>query len=96
MPTVTIPNASVSREEAMEAVRQQLGGDYKVKPGGNPEVFSVERGTLTGARVHIKSTAGATSFHVHGTGIVIGRIINEFGIARKVAATLGKASLGQS
>ncbi len=80
----------------MEAVRQQLGGDYKVKPGSNANVFSVERGTLTGAKVHIKSADGATSFHVHGTGIIIGRIINELGIARKVASALGKTSLGQS
>jgi hypothetical protein len=80
----------------MEAVRQQLGGDYKVKAGGNPEVFSVEKGTLSGAKVHMKPQDGATAFHVHGTGIIIGRIVNEFGIARKVAAAIGQTSLGQA
>jgi hypothetical protein len=80
----------------MEAVRQQLGGDYKVKAGGNPEVFSVEHGTLSGAKVHMKSTDGATAFHVPWTGIIIGRIVNEFGIARKVAAAIGQTSLGQT
>jgi hypothetical protein len=79
----------------MEAVRQQLGGDYKVKAGGNPEVFSVARGTLSGAKVHMKSQGDSTAFHVHGTGIIIGRIVNEFGIARKVAAAIGQTSLGQ-
>ena len=96
MPTVTVANASVSRDDAMEAVRQQLGGDYQVKPGGNADVFSVQRGTLSGAKVHIRPDAGATTFHVHGTGIIIGRIINEFGIARKVASAISKTSLGQS
>jgi hypothetical protein len=96
VPTVTIPTASVSRDDAMEAVRQQLGSEYNVKPGGNADVFSVQRGTLSGAKVHIKSDPGATTFHVHGTGIIIGRIINEFGIARQVASAIGKTSLGQS
>jgi hypothetical protein len=59
-------------------------------------VFSVEHGTLSGAKVHMKSADGATAFHVHGTGIIIGRIVNEFGIARKVAAAIGQTSLGQA
>ena len=67
-----------------------------LKAGGNPEVFSVERGTLSGAKVHMKSEGDATAFHVHGTGIIIGRIVNEFGIARKVAAAIGQTSLGQA
>jgi hypothetical protein len=96
MPTVTVPRASVSRDEAMEAVRQQLGSDFKVKPGGQDGVFSVERGTLTGAKVHIKPDGGSTQFHVHGTGIIIGRIINELGIARRVASAISKSPLAQS
>jgi hypothetical protein len=95
VPTVTIPQTNISRDDAMEAVRQQLGADYKVKAGGNAEVFSVEKGTLSGAKVHMKSEGGATKFHVHGTGIIIGRIVNELGIARKVATAIGQTSLGQ-
>ena len=95
MPTVTVPQ-TVSRDEAMQAVSQALGSDYKVKAGNNPDVFSVERGTLSGAKVHLKSTGGSTALHVLGTGIIIGRIVNEFGIARKVASALGSASLGSA
>ena len=69
---------------------------YKVKPGHSAEVFSVEKGTLSGAKVHMKPNAGSTQFHVHGTGIIIGRIVNEFGIARKVASAISSAPLGQS
>ena len=96
MPTATIARAEVSRDEAMEAVRQELGPDFKVKPGSKDEVFAVERGTLSGAKVHIKPDGGSTQFHVHGTGIIIGRIINEFGIARRVASAIAKSSLAQS
>jgi hypothetical protein len=96
MPTTTIARPDVSREEAMEAVRQALGSDFKVKPGSNDAVFSVERGTLTGAKVHIKADGESTQFHVHGTGIIIGRIVNELGIARRVATAIAKSSLAQS
>jgi hypothetical protein len=93
MPTATIPRADVSRDEAMEAIRQELGADYKVKPAGNEDVFSVSRGTMTGAKVHIRRADGATQFHVHGTGIIIGRIVNELVIARRVASVIQRASL---
>jgi hypothetical protein len=96
MPTTMISRPNVSRDEAMEAVALQLGSDFKVKPGSHDEVFSVQRGTLSGAKVHIKSDGGSTAFHVHGTGIIIGRIVNELGIARRVAAAIEKSSLAQS
>ena len=33
----------------------------------------------------------ATTFHVHGGGLVISRMVNELGIAKKVAATIEEA-----
>jgi hypothetical protein len=95
MPTTTIARPDISRDEAMEAVRQELGSDFKVKPGSKDDVFSVDKGTLSGAKVHIKLNGGSTEFHVHGTGIIIGRIVNELGIARRVASAIAK-SLAQS
>jgi hypothetical protein len=96
MPTTTISRPDISRDEAMEAVRQELGADFKVKPASNDAVFVVERGTLSGAKVHIKPADGSTQFRVHGTGIIIGRIVNELGIARRVASAIAKSSLAQS
>jgi hypothetical protein len=96
MPTTTIARPDIARDDAMEAVRQELGSDFKVKPSTKDGVFSVERGTLSGAKVHIKPDGGSTQFHVHGTGIIIGRIVNEFGIARRVASAIAKSSLAQS
>lgn len=94
MPTVTVSRADVPRDEAMQAVRQELGSEFKVEPGTHENVFSVNKGVMTGAKVHIKQAQGTTQFHVHGTGIIIGRIVNELGIARRVASALEKGSLG--
>jgi hypothetical protein len=96
MPTVTVARADVPRDQVVEAVRQELGSEYTVRPGSQDNVFSVNRGTLSGAKVHIKQHEGATQFHVHGTGLIIGRLINELGIARRVASAIAKAPLDQA
>jgi hypothetical protein len=80
----------------MQAVRQQLGEGFTVKSGGRDDVFSVSQGTMSGAKVHIRQREGATEFHVHGTGIIIGRIINELMIARRVASAISKAPLASA
>jgi hypothetical protein len=41
--------------------------------------------------VHVARDDNATTFHVHGGGLIIGRIINEFGIARTVTSAIGEA-----
>ncbi len=94
MPTVTVTRADVTRDEAIQAVGQQLGNDYTVRPGHRDDVFSVNKGALSGARVHIKQDDGATQFHVHGTGFIIGRVVNELSIARRVASAITSAGLG--
>ena len=43
------------------------------------------------ATVHLDQDGNATTFHVHGGGLVISRMVNEFGIAKKVAATIAEA-----
>jgi hypothetical protein len=43
------------------------------------------------ANVHLEQTSGTTAFRVHGGGFVISRLINELGIAKKVAAALEEA-----
>jgi hypothetical protein len=93
VPTVTVARAGVSRDEAVEAVRRELGNDYTVRPGSHDDVFSVNKGSMSGAKVHIKQHEGATQFHVHGTGFIIGRAVNELGIARRVASAIANASL---
>jgi hypothetical protein len=41
--------------------------------------------------VHLDQTSGTTTFRIVGGGLVISRLINEFGIAKKVATALEEA-----
>lgn len=48
------------------------------------------------ATVHLTRDGDATVFHVHGGGLVISRMINEFGIAKKAATAIAEAFAGTS
>jgi hypothetical protein len=88
MPHVTIDRPNVTVDEAAEALRKQLGDRYEVTVDGSGHSLKVSTGTLSYANVHKKDASGTTGFSVHGGGIVIGRIINELTLARKVSAAL--------
>ncbi len=45
--------------------------------------------------MHLVPDGKATTFHVHGGGLIAGRLVNEFGIARTVTAAI-KESLGNA
>jgi hypothetical protein len=51
----------------------------------------VKQSVASIATVHLDRDGNATTFHVHGGGLVISRMVNEFGIAKKVAAALQEA-----
>jgi len=53
-------------------------------------VFKVKLSTLSFATVRRDQHDTDTTFHVHGGGFLIGRMFNEFGIAREVATALKK------
>ncbi len=89
MPSVTVQRADVTSDEAIEALRGQLGDHYTVtRSNRSDDLFTVKSGTMTYAHVHVHREPGATKFRVNGGGIIIGRIINEFGIARRVAVAI--------
>jgi hypothetical protein len=87
MPHVTIERPDVSLEDAEKALRQQLGDRYTVSPG-SAQSLKVSTSTLAYANVHLRKEGEGVVFAVHGGGIVIGRIINELTLARKVADAL--------
>ena len=91
MPSATIPRA-ITAQEAAEALRQQLGSGYKVTPhaGGSRDKLSVSHGAAF-AGVRLARDGNATTFHVHGRGLLIGLIVNELGIARTVTAAIKEA-----
>jgi hypothetical protein len=92
MPTVTIEEP-VTLQDAASALQEKLGDRYQVttKGSGSEGEVKVKQSAATTATVHLSRDGDATTFHVHGGGLVITRMINEFGIAKKVAATIKQA-----
>ena len=93
MPSATIPRA-ITQQQAADAISAQLGSGYKVTPHGTGSL-TVKHGGLAFATVHLNQDGNASTFRVHGGGLIVGRIINEFGIARTVTEAL-KDSLGSA
>jgi hypothetical protein len=92
MPTVTI-EGSVTLEQAAMALRDRLGSHYEVTTHGSgaEQALKVKQSAAATATVHLDQDGNATTFHVHGGGLVISRMVNEFGIAKKVASTIKEA-----
>jgi len=92
MPTVTV-EGSVTLQQAAAALQDKLGSRYEVTTHGSgaQEGLKVKQSAASTATVHLDQDGNATTFHVHGGGLVISRMVNEFGIAKKVAATIEEA-----
>jgi hypothetical protein len=96
MPTVTA-DKPVTIEETAEALREKLGSRYEVttRGSGAQEALKVKRSATSLATVRLSQEGSTTTFYVHGGGLVITRMINEFGLAKRVAAAI-KDSFGQA
>ena len=91
MPTVTV-QGSATLQQAATALHDNLGSRYEVTThgSGTQEALKVKQSAASTATVHLDQDGNATTFHVHG-GLVISRMVNEFGIAKKVAAAIQEA-----
>jgi hypothetical protein len=92
MPTVTIEK-SVTIQDTSEALKQKLGARYEITTHGQgaQEALKVKQSAASLANVHLEAGDNTTTFHVHGGGLVISRMINEFGIAKRVAQAIEEA-----
>ena len=92
MPTVTV-EGNVTLQQAATALHDKLGSRYEVTTHGSgaQQALKVKQSAASTATVHLDQDGNATTFHVHGGGLVISRMVNEFGIAKKVAATIEEA-----
>lgn len=93
MPTVTVKKP-VTLQEAASALQGKLGDHYDVTTHGTGgrQALKVRQSAASTAIVHLdQEDSNATTFHVHGGGLAISRLINEFGVAKKVAEALGEA-----
>jgi len=103
MSTITIPRADVTSDEVSAALSEGLGPRYEVQPGmkapllgwgepeeGQPDDIVVGSGTgpVWRTQVRIDRQAGQTRIRVAPTGLVWIRLINTFGVARKVRRAL--------
>ena len=89
MPSATIPRAITPQQAAdalQGAARQRLQGDPARK-----RVADRPPRALAFATVRLSRDGNATTAHVHGSGLIINRIINEFGIARTVTTAINEA-----
>jgi hypothetical protein len=98
MPTVTIKEP-VTLQETAKALQDKLGSHYEVTKQGSDEL-KVKQSVAAIATVHLSQDGDTTTFRVHGGGLIISRLVNELGIAKRVAGTiketLGAASDGTS
>jgi hypothetical protein len=97
MPTVTV-QGTVTLQEAAKALQDRLGSRYEVTThrSGAQEALKVKQSAASTATVHLDRDGEATVFHVHGGGLVISRMVNEFGVAKKVAAAIEGAFGGKA
>ena len=86
MPTATIAGA-ITPEQAARALQEQLGSRYEVTPDGS-DSLTVKRGAMASATVRLSRDGNATTFRVHGGGLIVSRLVNEFGIARAVTTAI--------
>jgi hypothetical protein len=95
MPTITIKK-SVTIQELADALQGKLGDRYEITRHGQgaQEGLKVKQSAAALATVHMDHDGNDTTIHVHGGGLVISRMINEFGIAKKVAAAIEDAFPG--
>ena len=89
MPTVTVKR-SVTLREAAEALHGELGDQYQITTHGTgaQQALKIKQSAASTATVRLEQNDGATTFHVHGGGLVISRMVNELGIARRVTAAI--------
>ena len=89
MPHVTIDRKDVPLGSAASTLRRELGDSHTItaRDGSHPSM-NVSSSPLVYANVRVSQQPDETHFRVHGGGILIGRVINEYTIARRVAAAL--------
>lgn len=93
MPTLTV-NGSVTLQEAVDALHGKLGDHYEVtttRRHGAQEALKVTQSAASIATVRLDQDEHATTFHIHGGGLLISRMVNELGIAKKVTRAIDEA-----
>jgi hypothetical protein len=91
MPSTTVQR-HISLEEVTEALKSHFGDNYAITPRrtASEEAVRLHRGAAF-ATVYLEQEETSTTLRVHDGGLIISRLFNEFGIARRVNEALGDA-----
>lgn len=91
MPTVSV-GRSVTLEETIAALTDELGGRYTFSPGGS-DSFTVKTSAMSVAKVKVNPEGGGTEFDVKGGGFLLTiRAKNSRGIAHDVANAIEQSA----
>jgi hypothetical protein len=90
MPKVRVPRKNVTPDEVVTILSRRLGPGYQVQTRGGRRV-TVKKGTVAHASVAIGDQPGASVFRVHGGGLLVLRLVNTLGTARRVADALRRS-----
>jgi hypothetical protein len=94
MQTVRVPRQGITRDQAIAALGKALGPGYKLDPDGDG--LEVQKGVFARAAVKIENEPDGTVFRVTSQTmpipllIVALKVINDRGIVRRVAETIGQ------
>ena len=98
MQNIKVRRRAIDAENVAGVLRRGLGSGYQVAPDGTAGVY-VRKGLFTRAKVSFDDEPGGTAFTVRGQGIfvfpfsvVITRVLNDRGIARRTAEVIGEAA----
>jgi hypothetical protein len=89
--TVTVPRSNVTKEEVSKVLRIGLGPRYHVTAADDPDAMVVGTNRVIRAHIRIVPRDNYAEIRVSPGGLVWDRLINTFGIARKVREVLREA-----
>ncbi len=96
MPTLRTTEP-LTLDEVARLLGDSLPGRCEISSQGSGprRVLKVRQSAATSATVHLEHDGTTTRILVHGGGLVISRLINELGIAKKVASALAERLPGE-
>jgi hypothetical protein len=90
MPKVRVPRKNVTAGELVTVLSRRLGPAYQVHDNDHGRII-VRKSPMAYATISITDTPGTSVFRVHGGGLLVLRIANTFGTARRVADALRRS-----
>ncbi len=85
-----VPRKNVTPGEVVTVLSRRLGPGYQVESNGDYRV-TVRKSQLMYASISIRDQPGASVLRVSGGGLLVLRLVNTFGTARRVADAIRRS-----